>query len=195
MLSEFVFQLLDRVGPVDRFGRLVVIADELHESRFQSLRAGKVIGLQMFALQQAKPDFDLIQPRGVGWQPEHLEVEVPVTGLFLLMEPAFELFGGVRGSIIEDEGHRVHVTTYRFRKDLLLHEGLEIGKAFALPTGPINLPLSDREPGKQMAGPAPMGASFGEQRLARPCWARRLFSLACLDRGFLIQTDQPSACS
>jgi hypothetical protein len=29
MRSDFLFKLLDRVGPVDRLGRLIVIGDEL----------------------------------------------------------------------------------------------------------------------------------------------------------------------
>ena len=45
MFSEFLFKLLDRVGPVDRFGRLVVISDILTERSFESIGTEKVIGL------------------------------------------------------------------------------------------------------------------------------------------------------
>src|SRR5258708_7519168 len=150
MRSEFVFKLLNRVGPVNRFGGLVVIGDVVVESGFQSRRRDEVVGLQTFALEQTDPDFDLIQPGGIGRQPEHLEAQPSFTHLLLLTEPAFKLFGGVRGSIIKDEGHRLHLTTQRFGNDLLLHKGLKIDKAFALPTGSIDLAISDREPGPKM---------------------------------------------
>jgi hypothetical protein len=35
MLSEFVFELLGGVGPLDGFGRLIVRGDELHERSLQ----------------------------------------------------------------------------------------------------------------------------------------------------------------
>jgi hypothetical protein len=67
MFSEFLFKLLDGVGPVDRLGRLVVIGDVLHERSFKGIRGRKMIGLEMFALQQTKPDFDLVQ-KGRRWE-------------------------------------------------------------------------------------------------------------------------------
>src|SRR6266404_1188741 len=100
MFSEFLFEFLDRVGPVDRFGSLVVIRDVLAERAFESTGAEKVIGLQVFALQHTEPDFELIEPGGIGRQPEHLKVQLLVTGTFLLTEPAFQLFGGVRGAVV-----------------------------------------------------------------------------------------------
>ena len=45
MLSEFLFELLAGVGPVDGFGRLVVIGNVVGESGFESSGAYKVIGL------------------------------------------------------------------------------------------------------------------------------------------------------
>lgn len=66
MISEFLLKLLNRVGPVDGFGSLVVVSDVFIEGSFQSIGTEKVIGLQMFALQQAKPDFDLIE-KGEHW--------------------------------------------------------------------------------------------------------------------------------
>ena len=66
MISEFLFQLFDSIGPIDRFGILVVISDERVERGFEVLGAEKVIGLQVFALQDTKPDFNLIEPGGVG---------------------------------------------------------------------------------------------------------------------------------
>jgi hypothetical protein len=65
MFSEFLLKLLNRVGPVDGLGHLVVISDVFTERSFQSSGTEKVIGLQVFALQQAEPDFDLIEPRSI----------------------------------------------------------------------------------------------------------------------------------
>ncbi len=49
MLSKFLFAFLDGVGPVDRFGSLVVIRDVLVERAFEVAGAEKVIGLQVLA--------------------------------------------------------------------------------------------------------------------------------------------------
>jgi hypothetical protein len=48
------------------------------------------------------------------------------------MEPTFELFRSVRGALIQDQDHGVDLPPQGFGNDLLLHEGLEIDKAFAL---------------------------------------------------------------
>src|SRR6266436_9105500 len=195
MRTDFLFKLLDGVGPVDRLGRLIVIGDIRSERGFEGMRAGKVIRLQMFALQPTPPDFELIQPRCVGRQPEHLKVQSPFTRLFLLTEPPLELFGRMGGAIVQDEGHRVDLASKGFGNDFLLHKGLEIDKALALTAGAVDPPISDGESGKQMACTTAMIARLVEHRLAWACWARRPLPLACLDRGFLIETDQPGACS
>ncbi len=150
------------------------------------MRAGKVIRLQMFALQPTPPDFDLIQPRCVGRQPVHLKVQAPFTRLFLLTEPPRELFGRMGSAIVQDEGQRVDLASQGFGNDHLLEKGLEIDKALAAAAGSVNLSIGDRESGKQMACATTMVASFVQQRLAWACWARRLLPLACLDGGFLI---------
>ena len=107
MISEFLFKLFHGIGPIDWFGSLVVIGDVLVERVFEVLRAQKVIGLQVFALQHTEPDLNLIQPGRIGRQPEHLKVQSPGTSAFLLTEPAFELFRSMGGAIVENQGHRV----------------------------------------------------------------------------------------
>src|SRR5436309_13732477 len=195
MRTDLLFKLLNGVSPVDRLGRLNVIGDILSERGFEGIRAGKVIRLQMFALQHTEPDFDLIQPGCVGRQPVHLKVQPPFTRLFLLTEPPLELFGRMGGAIVQDEGHRVDLASKGFGNDHLLEKGLEIDKALAAAAGSVDLSISDRQSGKQMACATTMVASFVQQRLAWACWARRLLPLACLDGGFLIEADQPRACS
>lgn len=122
-------------------------------------------------------------------------MQSPITGSFLLTEPAFELLGGMRRSIIEDEGHPVDTPSQCFGNDLLLHEGLEIDKAFALATGAIHLAVGHREPGKQMSCAATLITCFTQHRLASLCWARWLLTLTGLNRGFLVEADEPGACT
>ena len=194
MISEFVFKLFGGIGPVDRFSRLVIIGDVLAERGFEGMRAGKVIGLQVFALQHAEPDFELIEPGGIGRQPEHLKMHSLVTGNCLFTQPALQLFGSVGRAIVQDERHGVDLATKRFRNDHLLHEGLEIDKTLPTAADPVDLCIGDGESGKQVAGAATMIACFVQHGLARLCWARELFTLARLHGGFLIQTEQPDAC-
>src|SRR5260370_3094795 len=145
MRTDFLFKLLDGVGPVDRLGRLIVIGDILAERGLEGMRAGKVIRLQMFALQPTPPDFELIQPRCVGRQPVHLKVQAPFTRLLLLTEPPRELFGRMGSAIVQDEGHRVDLASKGFGNDHLLEKGLEIDEALAAAAGAVDLSL--RAPG------------------------------------------------
>jgi hypothetical protein len=154
-----------------------------------------MIGLQMFTLQHTEPDFDLIQPGGIGRQPEDLKVQSLVTGQFLLTQSALELFRRVGGPVVQDQGHRVDAPSQSFGNNVLLHKGLKIDKAFALAASAVDFSISDGEPGKEMACAPTMVASFVQQRFAWACWARRLFALACLNGRFLIETEQPGACS
>lgn len=50
MRTDFLFELLDGVDPVDRLGCLIVIGDILAQRGFEGIGAGKVIRLQMFAV-------------------------------------------------------------------------------------------------------------------------------------------------
>ena len=121
-------------------------------------------------------------------------MQLSFTGCFLLTEPTFELFRSVRGAIIQDQDHGVDLPPKGFGNDLLLHEGLEIDKAFALTADAIDLAIRDGEPGKQMACAATMVARFVQTRLAWTGGTRGLFALTGLNGGLLIQTDQPGAC-
>jgi len=118
-------------------------------------------------------------------------VQSPFTGAFLLTQPAFQLFRSMRGSIVQDEPDGVDLPPKGFRNDLLLYKGLEIDKAFALTTGPVDLALRKGAPGKQMSSATTMIACFVQHRLASLCWARWLLTLSRLNGRFLICTDQP----
>ena len=118
-----------------------------------------------------------------------------VTGAFLLTEPAFELFRRMGGPIVQNQGHRVDVPPEGFGDDLLLHKRLEIDKAFARSAGAIDLAISHGEPGKQMTSATTMIAGFVQYRLAWASRTRRLLALSCLNGRFLVEADQPGACS
>src|SRR5579864_7521434 len=99
------------------------------------------------------------------------------------MQPACELFRSVRSSIVQNQGHRLYPSTQGFGNYLLLHKGLEIDKALALAAGSVDLAISHREPGKQMACATPMIAGFVQHWLVWACWARWLLAFPCLNGG------------
>ena len=115
-----------------------------------------------------------------------------LTSEFLLTEPAFQLFGGMRGPVVQDEDHRLHLAPQGFGNDDLLEKGLEIDEALAAAAGSIYLAIGDGQSSEQVACATTMVARFVQHR---PAWARRLLTLACLNGRFLVQTDQPGSCS
>jgi hypothetical protein len=58
-----------------------------------------------------------------------LEMESEIADAFLLAEPAFQLFGRVGRSIVQNEDDRVIFASKRFRNDDLLDKGLKMGFA------------------------------------------------------------------
>jgi len=51
-----VFELLNRVGPLDRLSLLVVIREKISNGLLQVLDTDKVIGLEQLALQDTEPN-------------------------------------------------------------------------------------------------------------------------------------------
>ncbi len=88
MRAELVFQLLKRVGPFERFGRLIVASDEVEDRLLQLVETGKMVGLEELALQQTEPDFDLIEPRGVFREPIQLQRDLAVWLGVQFVQPA-----------------------------------------------------------------------------------------------------------
>lgn len=121
-----------------------------------------------------------------------LEVKAKVTDTSLSLEPVFQLFGRVSCPIVQNENHVLDAAPERFRKDRLLHKGLEIDETFAASAGSIHLAIGNREASKQVACAATMIARLVQYRFASLCRVRRLLTLAGLNGGFLIQADEPS---
>ena len=63
MRSEFLFQLLDGVGPLDWLRGLIVAGDEIRNCLFQGRDADEMVRLKELTLHNTKPDLNLIQPR------------------------------------------------------------------------------------------------------------------------------------
>ncbi len=143
-----------------------------------------MVGLQTLALQNAEPNFDLIEPGRVGRQPVDLEVQTEATDACLRLEPVFQLFGCVGGAIVQNEDHVLDAALECFRKDHLLHKGLEIDKTFVLSARAVDLAIGNGEASKQVARAATVIARFVQERLAILCWARRLLAFAGLNGGF-----------
>src|SRR6266700_3819126 len=191
MRSEFLFKFLDGIRPVDRLGRLVVVGNEIEDGLLQLVSAEKMVRVQEFALQDTKPDLNLIQPRGVGGQPIHLNGQAARVHRALLLKPVRQLLRCVRRAIIQDQDQRLHLSPQRFWKDDLFQERAEIHKAFARRALTIDLSIGDRECSHQV----PCSPSDVARRLLhRRPWDGRtgsLFGLSCLKRRFLITADQP----
>src|SRR5439155_3251421 len=69
---ELAFQFFNRVGPLEWFGGLVVVGNEVQDGLLKLIKATEMVGLEEFALQQTEPNFDLIEPGGIGRQPIEL---------------------------------------------------------------------------------------------------------------------------
>jgi Pyridoxamine 5'-phosphate oxidase len=91
--SKLAFELLNRVGPLQRLSRLVVVANKVLDGLLKLIEAGKMLGLQKFALQQAEPNFDLIKPGGIGRQPIELHREFAIRPRSQFLDPEGELLG------------------------------------------------------------------------------------------------------
>jgi hypothetical protein len=70
--------LFNRVGPLEGLGGLIVVSNEALDGLLKLIKIGKMIGLQEFALEQAKSDFDLVQPGGIDRQPIELHRQFPL---------------------------------------------------------------------------------------------------------------------
>jgi hypothetical protein len=190
MDSEFVFKLLNRVGPFDRLGLLVVIHEKVSNGLFQVLDTDKVIGLKQLALQDTEPDLQLIEPGGIRRQPTDVKRELTLHHCWLFLQPAFQLLRSVGGSIVQDQADRPYTALKRLLDDDLLHKGLKIGKGFARTAAAIDLPIGDTQSRKQVPGATTLIAGFLKFGPTTLRWARRLLPFSSLDRGFLIQTEQ-----
>src|SRR5712691_12872205 len=91
--AKLAFQLLNGVGPLERLGRLVVVANKVGDGLLKLIQAGKMLGLQEFALQQTEPNFNLIEPGGVHRKTIELHRQFSLRSRRQVVDKAGELFG------------------------------------------------------------------------------------------------------
>src|SRR5437763_8111998 len=70
---ELVLQILNGIRPLEWLGGLVVAGNKVENGRSEFSKAGKMVRLQKFALQNAEPYFDLIEPRCIDREPVELD--------------------------------------------------------------------------------------------------------------------------
>ena len=104
---ELVFQLFNRVRPLERLGSLVIANNKVVNGEFQLIQAAEMVGLQEFALQQTEPDFQLIEPGGIDRQPIELDREFSLHDGRQLLDPACELLGSMGRPVIQYHCHRL----------------------------------------------------------------------------------------
>ncbi len=117
MRSELAFELLNRIGPLEGLGGLIVVNDEVEHGLLKLIKAGKMVRLQEFALEQAQPDFDLVQPGGIGRQPIELYRQFFIRPRRQFLNKAGELLGSVGRTIIEDQRNCLRPTMVGFGND------------------------------------------------------------------------------
>lgn len=152
-----------------------------------------MVGLQTVPLEQAEPDFDLIEPGGIRGKPQDLEMQAKIADAFQLLEPAFELLGSMSRAVIKDEKDRVNLSAQGLRKNGLLDKALEIDKAFARAAASVDHAIRDGKPGKQVSRPATMVTGFVKRWFAWTSGARWLLPFTGLDGRFFIQAQQSGA--
>jgi hypothetical protein len=113
---ELAFQFFNRVGPLERFGGLGGVGNEVQDGLLKLIQAAEMGGLQECALQQTEPNFDLIEPRGSGRQPIELHGQFSIQRRRSFLDPAGELLGCMSRSIIQDERYGLYPTTLCFYK-------------------------------------------------------------------------------
>lgn len=102
---ELVFQLLSCVGPRERLGGLVLSGHEVENGVFKLFEASEMVGLQELALENTKPDFNLIQPGSIDRQPIELHRQLSMRFRRQFGGPTWELLGCMGGTIIKDESY------------------------------------------------------------------------------------------
>ena len=114
MRSELTFELLNGVGPLEGLGSLVIAGNEVEDDLLKLIKAEKMVRLQEFALEQAKPDFDLVQPGGIGREPRELYRQFSIRCRFKFLNIARQLLGGVGRTITLAQRDGLYSTSLGF---------------------------------------------------------------------------------
>ena len=152
----------------------------------QGNRTGKVIRREHVTLDFAKDDCHLVQPPGIGGQPVEAHLKGEVQG----GDPRGQLFGGVGGTVVQDEMKHLEPLAEHEGKELT-QEDLEVGKAAARIAAGDSVPGGNQQAAKQLPRPhAPLAVGHLDRR-AGHCRLGLMQALARLDGSFLIGTADP----
>jgi len=90
---ELVFQVFNRVGPLERLGSLVIASNKVMNGLLKLIQAAEMVGLQEFPLQHTEPDLQLIEPGSIDRQPIELYGQFPLQRRRQFLNPTGELLG------------------------------------------------------------------------------------------------------
>src|SRR5712692_9283693 len=90
---ELVFQVFNRVGPLERLGSLVIASNKVMNGLLKLIQAAEMVGLQEFPLAQTEPDLQLIEPGSIDRQPIELYGQFPLQRRRQFLNPTGELLG------------------------------------------------------------------------------------------------------
>ena len=192
MRTEFLFQFLDGVGPMNRLRRSVAVPNKRPNRLLQCLQAPEVIRLQELPLQDAEPDLDLVQPRGVLGQPVDLDLQRPSSGLGFFGQPLLQLLRRMGSPIVQDQSQCMDTPPQRLRDDHRQQKGLVVDKSFSVPAHAVDPPISHTQSSEELQSTLALVTGRDMNRMPSSRWLGRLFPLAGLDRGLLIGADDPN---
>jgi hypothetical protein len=111
------------VGPLDRSGVFVVEADVAHDFLGQIGFGSKDAAGDKIALNFGEPDFDLVEPGGVGRRVVQVEAA-------MLLQEGRDGFGFVSRKIVQDE---VDLALPRLGREQVVQKSNELGRWYAVP--------------------------------------------------------------
>jgi hypothetical protein len=157
----------------------------------QRLQALEVIRLQVLALQDAEPDFDLVWPRGGLGQPVDLDPQRPSSGLGLFGQPLLQLLGQMGWSVVQDQRQRMDTPPQCLRDDHRQQKGLVVDESFSVPAHAVDATIRHTQPTEELQSSLPLVAGCDMNRMPSSGRLGPLLPLAGLDRGLLIGANDP----
>src|SRR5947199_10312721 len=99
--SKLVFQLFNGVRPLDGLSSLIIASNKIQNGPLKLITASKMVRLEKLALYETEPNLNLIKPRCVGGEPIELHRQFALRAFRQLLDPLWELLGGVGRTIIK----------------------------------------------------------------------------------------------
>jgi hypothetical protein len=152
----------------------------------------EVVHLQELALQNAEPDFDLIDQDALMGNQKTWKLNVPPWISHCACGHRSNCLGAC--VVLLSKIKATVCTPRRSASGMICSNSrLEIDEAFSLASDPIDQTVDHAQGTKEMQCSLTLVAVRDVGRMPRHCWVRWLRSLPGLDRGFLIGTDNPNS--